>query len=790
MLNTLSFDESPIYEGALGETIEMEAEFIRYIFENPPFVIAAFIDDTFEEFSVLGNVPFELKGGRKYRISGEIEESYNKYKEETVRQLRLKGIALLPPSGEFGIIRFLQSLKGLKSRAFILYETYKEDTLRIMREEPDRVAKDIRGISLAQALKFQEQLMEQEESSETLTFLLNIGLSLNEAETLVRSRGEEVKKKIEKNPYLLAERGDGWPGMKFPRVDRLAMEWGVDPRLRERMEAGVVYTFQRDGDFGHCYSDYDSTLSATTRLLSNNYLTFESADIEAVIDRLLLEDVLFYDADRLYLKSVFVKEQQLAKRIIDVAKATDWVKAFDPAEAIDEHLAKRGITLEVEQREGAIEAIRNKGDFIVVNGAAGTGKTFTADVILRLLINQYEEDNEDESEKHPAKVSVLAPTGKATKVLRKAFNYQYPAKTIHRALQPSDVGFVYNRNNPLDSNIFVIDETSMLDTYLAHALFDAIPDGSKVILLGDVRQLPAIGAGNVLADIIKSDIVPVATLKVPKRQAKGSSIYENATRILNHQIIEPDKKDTFWFKSSNAYQATQLALKLIRQIATYNEEEIQVLSPMRMGKAGTHLLNYLLQREWNNKNEDSNQLNHSFDVDGTTYRLYFRIGDKVMQTVNNPELSWVIKDKTGELVPDNDMAGTVVTNGEQGYILDIYDDQVRMKSGRKQKTTTIAVQYDEGIVLYRGNEKKDLDHAYAISIHKAQGSQWPVVFQLMDYNNHNRMLSNELFYTGYSRASERHVLIADEESVRLATNQRVATKRRTSLVDRIEEGGI
>lgn len=786
MLQTLEVEESAIFTGALGETVDVEAEFVRYIYENPPFVIANFMDDSYEDFSVLGNIPFELKAGRRYRISGEIEESYSKFLETTVRQLRLKGIALLPPSGEAGIIRYLQTLKGLKSRSFALYETYKEDTLRIMREDPERVAKEVKGVSLKQALKFQEQLLDQEESSETLTFLLNIGLSLNECESLIRSHGDDVKEKIEKNPYLLTKSGYGWPGMSFPRVDRLAMEWGVDPRIKERLEAGIMFIFKREGDFGHCYSDFDRVVTTARQLLSSKYLAFEYEEIEVVVERMLLNDTLLLDGDRLYIKKFFEMENELAKRILELSRPNVWSSPIHAEDIVDEYLANHKIHLEQKQREAVLTSIRNKGDFVVVNGAAGTGKTFTADIILRLMIQIYEQDNP----KKKAMVSVLAPTGKASKVLKKALKGQYPTMTIHRALRPEDGKFFHDRNNPLDANIFVVDETSMLDTSLAHALMEAIPDGSKIILLGDIRQLPAIGPGNVLGDIMKSGLVPLVKLNVPKRQAKGSSIYENAKRILDHDTIIPDNQDTLWSKTGNGYQATQRTLQIIKQISTYEKDDIQVLAPMKAGKAGTHILNYQLQRLWNADKEDSKILNHTFEVDGQTHRLYFREGDKVMQVVNNTALEWVIEGRGGIFEKDEKNAGTVVTNGEQGTILKIYEDEVRTMNGRLQKSMVIAVQYDEGIVLYRGNEKKDLDHAYAISIHKSQGSQWPVIIQIMDYNSHGNMLSNELFYTGYSRASERHVLIADEASVNIATNQRVATKRRTSLLDRLHEGGV
>lgn len=339
----------------------------------------------------------------------------------------------------------------------------------------------------------------------------------------------------------------------------------------------------------------------------------------------------------------------------------------------------------------------------------------------------------------------------------------------------------------MSSHVYLIDETSMLDTALAHSLIQAIPKGSKVIFLGDVRQLPAIGAGNVLMDTINSGICPVITLTVPKRQAKGSSIYENASRILNGDRIEADKADTFWFETNGASQARLKVLHAVKNISSYDKSAIQVLSPMRAGECGTHLLNHSLQQLWNSQNTDSTVLNRSFEVKDVTYRLYYRIGDRVIQLKNNGELKWVYKTPTGTYLEDENQQGTVVTNGEQGIIENIFEEEVESQRGRKQTVITMAVQYDDGIVLYRGNDKKDLDHAYAISVHKSQGSQWPVVIQVMD-NSHFMMLSNELFYTGYSRAEEKHILVADTRSVDMAKSERVSMQRRTSLIDRLKEG--
>ena len=778
----LSDEESPMLTQSVGDTIEIEGEFTRYIYEKESFAIANFIDDTYEEFTVLGNIPFELVSGRVYRISGEIEESFNKFKNAYVRQLRLKGITLLPPSGETGIVRYLQTIDGLLTRAFFLYETYKEDTIAIMKKDPERVAREIKGISLKQALKFQAQLLEQEDSSETLTFLLNIGLTLKESEMILRSNGETVQEDIMKNPYLLTNRYHPWPAMSFVRVDKLAKEWKLPAEMPERIQAGIIHILEKESAFGHCFSDWDTVLNNTYQALKRGPQTVEKEIIENNIESLLLENVLFLDIDRLYLKRVFETERDLAENINRLSKELPWSKGVDVHRLVDEYVQEKGLELASKQVEAIKMSLSNKGELIVINGAAGTGKTFTVDIIMQLLIQTYEKEGNRER----ADITVLAPTGKAAKVLRKSLNYKYTTMTIHRALKAEGHKFYHNMANKLTSNIYIIDETSMLDTELANALLQAIPTNSKVIFLGDVRQLPAIGAGNVLSDLIKSEMVKVVTLDEPKRQEKGSSIYENARRILEFKMIEPDNKDTFWIKSSNAHQARVKAIKAIDRIRTYQPEDIQVLSPMKKGQCGTLMLNRDLQSLWNGKQEDSKILNRSFKVDGATYQLYFRIGDKVMQTKNNPDLKWVKKNTFGEYEVDEAHNGQVVTNGEQGIIESIFEESIQTNSGRYQNILTIAVRYDEGVVLYQGSDKKDLDHAYAITVHKSQGSQWPVVVMVMD-QSHYVMLGNELLYTGKSRAEEKDVLVSDVASIQMAIKEMKSIKRNTSLIERLKE---
>lgn len=777
--------ESPILEAEIGSIIDVEANFERTIFANETFTIASFSDDAYEEFTVLGDIPFELKQGRKYRVSGIVEEQFNKFHNEMVRQLKMTGIALLPPKGEVGIIMYLQSLKGLKTRSYKLYEQFKDETLSVMKKDPERVAREIKGISVAQAYTFQKQLIENEDTSETITFLLNIGLTLKEANVLFDIHSDKIQNKIEENPYLLTLKIDGFPGFGFPKADKIASRLDVDIKLPARIKAGVLHTLEREQMSGHCYSNWDAVVSETMRLLSNRTTYFTAEEIEDILDDMIIEDNILIEGENLYISSFYQKEVELGNDIKRLSQKKSWGHVFDAEVEVEKFLNRKGIILETQQREAVVSFLENKGDLCVLNGGAGTGKTFTANIILQMLNEAFMR----EGALQRARIMVLAPTGKAAKVLNKSLGGKYETMTIHRALKPEGFTFLQNRGNPFEENIFLIDETSMLDTNIAFALMQAIPNGSKVIMLGDTRQLPAIGAGNVLSDIMKSELATHVTLSVPKRQGAGSSIYENSKRILDKELVVPDNKETFWLKTSNGDQArtqTIASVKRLRSAYSFGIEDIQVLSPMRKGPCGTNLLNHVLQDEFNPTPDDVQVLNKTFNVGSAEYKLHFRTGDKVIQTVNNMELIWAKKDSSGQYVEDLEIHG-IVTNGEQGIVVDIYEDLKEQKNGRKQKVIVIAVQYDQGVVLYHGDEKRDLDHAYAITVHKSQGSQWPVVIQTMDAYQ-RMMLDNEMFYTGYSRAEKMHVLIADERSTTSAINTRRSIHRKTTLVKRIQGG--
>lgn len=771
-------EESAISKAVIGETIEIEATLTRVIFEKENYVIGKFIDAAYMDFTVLGNVPFELKEGRNYRISGEVE--MNKRSEFNERQIKLQGITILPPKGEIGIIKYLQSLKGLQARSYSLYETFKDDTIKIMKEDPERVAKEVKGISIKQALEFQTQLIEAEDSSETVTFLLNVGLTMKESNTLFKEMGEDSEIMIRKNPYILGNREGVYPGFGFRKMDKVAKQLNFDMQSEHRVKAGIRFAIENQGNFGHCYTDWDKLVYESIRILSLPNVRFDKETIENAIESMLLSNDLIMEGDNIYTNTIYNAEMELGSDINRLAKETEWKTPVDVVSLLNQYLETNNIELEIAQRKAVIEFTKFKGDICILNGSAGSGKTFTMSIILKMLQQVHW------ANKSKMMPRLLAPTGKAAKVLQKSVKMD--AMTIHRALRPEGHHFNINKSNPLEENVIVVDESSMLDTELANALLESIETGSKLIFLGDTNQIPSIGAGAVLKDLITSKVGNLVTLTVPKRQKEGSLIYLNTERILSGLVPEIDNQSSYIIPTANAEHTKIMTIKAIKQMvendSPYQLKDIQVLSPMRMGQAGTRLLNYEIQQIFNPSTSGVSVLNYSFEVDKFRYELRFKAGDKVIQKTNNGELNWYKKTADGFEV-DKETSNGIITNGEQGVIEDIVEEEKIDSVGRKFKTVDIIVEYEDGYVIYHGKEKSDLDHAYAISIHKSQGSQWPVVINVLSMS-HQNMLENNLFYTAMSRTAEVTILVAERQAVQVALNTNKTELRKTTLVKRIE----
>lgn len=778
---------------AIGAEIDIEAEFSRYLYESEDgnFFIGLFITQNYDEFIVTGNVPFELSPRRSYTLNGEITERENSRTGNMERQLKLRKIVTLKPKGEHQIIKFLANITG-QVIAPRIYDKYGDDTLTVLKMDPERVAKDFRGVSVKAAEKLQQDVLEAlSEISEAYPFLQGHGFSTNEVDSMLKLYGEDIKKMVEKNPYILMKDSGGFPGASFLRCDKIARDSGFDLKDKRRIKAGIEYAFVEQGRFGHVYFELKDIIAHSVRLLNNQAgVSIKSAKVESCVEEMITENVLHFDsyAHTLYLKRYYLYEKELAFNMVALQDDKEWVdKSIREAE-LDAILAMKKVELEDKQREAVLAFTHSHSGVGVLNGGAGTGKTFTLNIFLELMNRLFRK----ETGRQPH-IQLMAPTGKAAKVMRNATGL--PAMTIHRALGWSEDGYVYNPANPLTGDIIVVDEASMLDTHLAYSLTRALRPGTKLILLGDPNQLPSIGAGNVLHDIVDSGRFEAITLNVTKRQGDDSQVARNGRLITEKKVPEKDpdiknpKAITKTKQTSEAlvHQTIQ-ALKFLSGQGVV-ADDIQIITAGRKGVAGMYHLNHTIQGILNPSKGHMEVLNKRFTVLGRTIELNFRIGDRVIHTTNTDKLQWMRKTGPNTYDIDSGPDSKIVTNGEIGFIADIYEETYKTQSGRKQKRNVLIIQYDDGLVRYTNEDKKDLDHAYAMTIHKSQGSQWRAVIQVMS-TEHRMLLDNSLLYTGYTRAEEYQVLLAEPLALQTALYTRKTFERRTTLKQRIQEESI
>lgn len=775
----------------LGSTVELTGEFSRYFYENDEtnFVIAQFITNNYDEFIVTGSVPFVLIKGRSYTMSGEITEHEDKFTGVMERQLKLHTIVVLKPEGEAQITKFLASITG-GTIAPVIYDKYGEEAIDIIKTDPERVSTDFRGISLATAETLQWEVLDAlAEISEAFPFLQRFGFTVNEVEDMIRVYGEDIKRRVEENPYILMSNLNSLPGASFLKCDQIAVDIGFDLSNKVRIEAGIEYALIRQGSFGHVYFHLKDVVKESLKILNKpKGVNVRQVTVENSVEDLILDGTLHFDSkhQRIYLKRFYDYEVGIALNLVSLLEDKEWIPTKDREEILDEYLALNAIKLEDKQRQAVMAFTRSEAGVGVINGGAGTGKTFTLNIFLRVMEKLY-------SMKFGRlpHIQLMAPTGKAAKVMREATNM--PATTIHRALHWTEQGFAHNQANPLSGDIIVVDEASMLDTHLAYCLTQAIKQGTKLVFLGDPNQLPSIGAGNVLHDIVDSGRFDTVTLEVTKRTEEDSQVAINGLLIADEKLpkTDTDKENpkamikTRETPEGLLHQAIA-ALKYLISIGV-EVDDIQVITPGRQGFTGVYNLNYELQNILNPSTGKKEVLNRTFTVDGTKKKLNFRAGDRVIHQTNTDKLQWVQEESPGYYEPINTVGGNaIMTNGEIGVIYDILEEEYTTQSGRRQRRDILIVEFDDGLVKYTSDDKRDLDHAYAMTIHKSQGSQWRSVIQIMS-SEHYIMLDNSLLYTGHTRAEEYHVLLTQPRSLKIALHTRRTFERRTTLKDRIIE---
>lgn len=795
--------------------------------EESGFGIYEVEDEKERFFNIKGTFVAPLTIGQTYRVEGYVTE----YRGE--KQLTVQRINQVKPINKRGIIAYLQTVHGLKTRAKLIYDKFGDKSIETLMYHPERVA-TIKGIGLKSAKKWAAQLEAMKDTQEFMATLLGFGLTPKQAKDLFQEYGEEIIPMIEKNPYFLAKRVQGYG---FERCDRIARTMGHDLKSNFRLDEGVMHTIELSHMEGHVFLPQEELIERASDLLSvkltyqemvqlvaeqagsdtivygisdrhyelpyhevqaalhayeksrsmkdkekNRYVVIQITedDILRSFERLAEEKRIKIENDRIYESSLHHAEQEVAKHVVRLSKEKPFKKDIGLEKTLDDYLNEKGYHLEEKQREAVLRFAKHEGGFFILNGSAGVGKTFTLNIILTLLEKNYAYNR-----KRPM-IEVLAPTGKASKVAAKSTGRD--CKTVHRGLgYKPGLGFTVNEDEPLEANIVVVDESSMLDTTLTHNLLRAIKTGTKVIFLGDTKQLPSIGAGNILKDLINSNIVEVVTLEVVKRQDALSGIIKNANRIIASEMIETEAetKDAYVVHRDSPVSAMRgilASVERVLQFPDYNLEDIQVLAPQRTGAIGTHMINYAMKEKFNPRpNGEKKVLNLSFKVTNGNnteqYQLYYEKGDKVIHIKNNYDMTWYMKHPNGNFEVNHSLIG--ITNGECGVIEDIIDVVIE-----KEKKTRIIVRYEDGYVFYDGNFD-ELDHAFALTIHKSQGSQWKAVI-LPIMNNYYMMLDNNLLYTGYTRAEQFNCVVGQERAIHHAITTFKTSVRHTTLAERIQ----
>jgi len=695
-------------------------------------------------YNMKGKFPGSLVLGNTY----EIEAKVILFRGE--KQLKVDSIRQSKAEGKRAIIYYLQTLHGLKKRAEAIYDVFGEKTIDTLTNRPELVASRMKGIGKTTTLKWSKQLKEKAHEEELLLFLFGLGLSPVQVETLKKTYGNDVREVLENNPYRLIQDVRGYG---FKKCDIIARNTGIAFDDPKRVRAGIYHTLIQSTFEGHTYLPEDELANQVQTILCTSSETMEKELVVQCISELEEEGEIVRSEDKIFLTHYFLWETKIVNEVERISEPSNWAKTTPQQveSMLDDYLRATGVHLESKQREAVVKFSSKEGGFYILNGSAGCGKTFTLKVILSILQSVYRQNRKD------YKVKIMAPTGKASKVASKATGL--PCITIHRGLEYDVDGFQRNASNPLEETIVVVDESSMLDTELSKDLLVAVKSGAKVIFLGDTKQLPSVGAGNVLLDLINSNVVDVVTLDVVKRQGAESGIINNANAIIAGEMVSTQQtNDSFVLARKTDEEILKTTIQSYRRLLEkgMSKDEIQILTPQRKGKLGIYNLNRVFQEEFNPNGKTTNYKNLQLP-DGEA-DLFYRVGDKVIHIQNDTERTFYRNDgKTFR-----SLAHEGITNGECGVIAHITSvTQYDAESGKNKTFDRLIVKYEDWYVFYDSKEDIEmLDHAFALTIHKSQGSQWKAVIQPIS-RWHIRMLDNNLLYTGLTRASDFHCFIGD-----------------------------
>ena len=689
---------------------------------------------------------------------GENIEAQGEYTEHPTygQQFKVTSFEEKAPEDEEAIERYLGSgaIKGIGlAMAARIVRRFKGDTFRIIEEEPERLA-EIKGISNRKAMEIASQVNEKRDLRQAMIFLQQYGITMNLAVKVYQAYGQDVYGIIRENPYRLADDIDG---VGFRTADEIAARVGIRMDSDFRVRSGILYTLLQASGEGHTYLPETELTPRASKLLNVTAEQVEKQYMDLAIERKIILKQM-EDQTQIYAASFYYMEANTATMLKRLNVSYD-VSDAEIEQRIRGIEKKSGMTLDEHQVTAVKEAVRN--GLLVITGGPGTGKTTTINTIIRYF------------ELEGLEIFLAAPTGRAAKRMSETTGFE--ARTVHRMLElnggaEGSGGFERDESNPLEADVIIVDEMSMVDISLMYSLLKAISVGTRLILVGDVNQLPSVGPGSVLRDIIQSHACNVVMLTKIFRQASTSDIIVNAHKINHGEEVILDNKsmDFFFLKRYDADVIINVVLQLIKQklpkFVDATPYDIQVLTPMRKGLLGVERLNGILQRYMNPPANDKVEKEYGSTV--------FREGDKVMQTKNNYQLAWEIRTKFGLTVDK----GLGIFNGDMGIIRQINDFAEQM-----------IIEFDEGrMVEYPYKLLDELELAYAITIHKSQGSEDPaVVIPLL--GGPMMLMNRNLLYTAVTRARKCVTLVGNEVTFRQMIQNTSQQKRYSGLCDRLKE---
>ena len=740
--------------------MELKGHIEEFIYQNElnSYSIAVFVlESGLEMVTVVGYLPF-IAVGDTLKLTGKmvVHQDYGE-------QFKIESFEKLMPETVEALEKYLASgtIKGIgPATARKIIEKFGEETLTIFKFEPMRLA-EIKGISKDKAYDIGEEFNEKWEVWQIVSFLEQFGIGANNSKKVYDALGVNAVEKIQENPYILV---DIVYGVNFNNIDKIAMQIGIPMDSDYRISSGVKYAL------------LVASYNGNTCVQKENLITYVKSILEVDEDR--IEDCLINlnvkseihiveddDSTWVFLEPLYKAEKKIAERLIALrdSQNTKLIKNFE------KEIKKNEKALDIELSEKQFDAINqiNENNVCIITGGPSTGKT----TIIKCLIEIYKS--------HRRKVVLCAPTGRAAKRMSETTGEE--AKTIHRLLEigkfeEDKLGSIDTDVTPVDADVLVVDEMSMVDVFLMNYLVKAIYLGTKIVFVGDPNQLPSVGPGSILKDLIDSGEFATVHLDKIFRQAAKSKIIVNAHNVNNginfigqKNYDEDSENDFFYINEANQdkmlYQVVSLSKERLKNYGDYEFfRNIQVLTPTKKGKMGTKELNKSLQEALNPKVDDIEEKNYG--------EIIFREGDRIMQIKNNYDIYW-------EKGSRNDLrtyeAGTGVFNGEIGRVarIDLNERQVK-------------VEYDDKkVAWYAFSELDQLEHAYAITIHKAQGSEFDVVILVVPPSS-NMLLTRNLLYTGITRAKKLLIVIGNKNLVEYMVNNCDTKKRNTGLKIKFE----